>query len=98
MKRSPAKSKTPRRADGEEGSRSFFGKKRAPAAAPEKTWEEWVKDQPDEAFVPHSLQGRFEKGMLLSHTKFGKGAVLSAGTTSVEVLFEEGTKKLAHAQ
>ncbi|MCC6525905.1 MAG: hypothetical protein IT373_24875, partial [Polyangiaceae bacterium] len=74
---------------------SPFGQK-LPAAAPEKTWDEWMKDQPEAAFVPYSLQQKFEQGTLVSHTKFGKGAVVAVQGATIDVLFAEGPKRLGH--
>lgn len=65
---------------------------------PEKTWEEHVSDQPDDAFAPYSLKSRYAKGALINHAKFGRGAVVKVEGSHVEVLFQEGRKKLGHAQ
>jgi hypothetical protein len=72
-----------------------FGKQPTPPE-PDKTWEERTAGQPDEAFVPYSMKMRFAKGALISHPKFGKGAVVAVDTTVVEVLFSDGKKKLGH--
>lgn len=69
-----------------------FGK----APEPEKTWEEYMADQPDEAFVPYSLASRFEKGTLINHAKFGRGVVINVEPNRVEVLFSDGRKTLGH--
>jgi hypothetical protein len=67
------------------------------SAEPEKTWEEHMAGQPDEAFLPYSLNARFERGALIQHPKFGRGVVLVVEGSKVEVLFAEGKKKLGHA-
>lgn len=65
-------------------------------AEPEKSWEEHVTGQPEEAFVPYSLQATFAKGALLAHPKFGKGIVVAVDGARVDVLFSDGKKKLGH--
>lgn len=64
---------------------------------PEKTWAEWMESAADAAFAPYALSSRYAKGQYLLHPKFGKGVVLLAEATRVEVLFEESAKKLGHA-
>jgi hypothetical protein len=63
----------------------------------EKTWDEWVGGQPDEAFAPYSLKTRFARGALINHPKFGKGAIVAVEGPLVVVLFADGRKKLGHA-
>ena len=70
----------------------------AKPTAPEKTWQEQVEDKPDDAFVPYALSARFGVGQLVLHTKFGKGIVTDADANRVEILFQEGKKKLGHGQ
>jgi hypothetical protein len=65
---------------------------------PEKTWEEQVEGKPEDAFVPYTLTERYAKGQLVLHAKFGKGIVVDADQTRVEILFQEGKKKLGHGQ
>jgi hypothetical protein len=65
---------------------------------PEKSWEEHVGDKPDEAFAPYTLSQRYTKGQLVLHTKFGKGVVVDADAVRVEILFQDGKKKLGHGQ
>ena len=78
----------------EDGEVDFWAK----PSAPEKTWEEQVEAKPDEDFVAYALAERFVKGQLVLHTKFGKGIVFDADATRVEILFQEGKKKLGHGQ
>ncbi|HEY2509248.1 MAG TPA: hypothetical protein VGI39_00195 [Polyangiaceae bacterium] len=47
--------------------------------------------------MPYSLATRFAKGQLVTHPKFGKGIVVHVEGARIEVLFEEGPKKLGHA-
>ncbi|MDF2692205.1 MAG: hypothetical protein K0S65_588 [Labilithrix sp.] len=65
---------------------------------PEKSWEEQVDGKTDDTFVPYALSARYTKGQLIVHTKFGKGVVVDADTVRVEILFQEGKKKLGHGQ
>jgi hypothetical protein len=68
----------------------------AKPAEPEPAWAE-VESKPDESFVPFVLSSRYAKGDLIRHTKFGKGLVLAVEGTRIEVLFQDGKKKLGHA-
>ena len=70
----------------------------AKPAEPERSWEEHIDGKPDDAFVPYVLSERFAKGQLVLHTKFGKGVVVDADAARVEILFQEGKKKLGHGQ
>jgi len=62
---------------------------------PEPKWED-IADKPDDAFTPYAMTSRFAKGALIAHSKFGKGLVVNAEPTSIQVLFQDGTKKLGH--
>jgi hypothetical protein len=64
---------------------------------PEPEWSE-VEGKPDGSFVPFALSSRYAKGDLILHPKFGKGLVLGVEGTRIEVLFQDGKKKLGHAQ
>jgi hypothetical protein len=61
------------------------------------SWKEHVSGQPDSAFVAYSMATTYQRGALISHSKFGRGVVTNVEDTRIEVLFEEGTKKLGHA-
>jgi hypothetical protein len=63
---------------------------------PEPEWKE-VESKPDGSFVPFAMSTRFAKGDLITHPKFGKGLVLGVEGTRIEVLFQDGKKKLGHA-
>lgn len=63
---------------------------------PEPTWSE-VEGKPEGSFQPFAMSSRYTKGDLISHPKFGKGLVLLAEPTRIEVLFQDGKKKLGHA-
>jgi len=74
-------------------SAGFGGKKEE---AP-KTWAEQTGGKEDAAFAPYAMTARFAKGALILHPKFGKGVVIGVEGAKVEVLFEDGQKKLGHA-
>jgi hypothetical protein len=79
--------------DSDSDALSPFGNK---PAEPVKTWAEQLEGKADEAFLAYSFSSRFEKGALLSHPKFGKGVVVGVEPQRIEVLFEDGLKKLGH--
>lgn len=64
-------------------------------APPEPTWAD-VESKPEASFVPFQLSSRFAKGDLIAHPKFGKGLVLGVEGARIEVLFQDGKKKLGH--
>jgi hypothetical protein len=92
MKRTKAKSSGSGRSSGEDES-SYFAKPKEP----EKTWAEHLEGKGDESFVVYALAHRYTKGQLVAHPKFGKGVVIGVETQRIEVLFEEGPKKLGHS-
>jgi hypothetical protein len=77
--------------DGEDENDDYFKK----PSAPEPKWED-IADKPDDAFTPYALSSRFAKGALIAHSKFGKGIVVAVEATNMQVLFQDGTKKLGH--
>jgi len=89
MKRTRAKSYGSSRRDND-GTISF-GKS---SQAAEKTWDDYVSGQSDDAFVPYSMKTKFEQGALINHPKFGKGVVLGVEEQRMDVLFADGKKKL----
>ena len=64
---------------------------------PPKVWADETGGKPDSAFTPYAFTTKFAKGTLVLHPKFGKGVVVDVEGARVEVLFEDGTKKLGHA-
>lgn len=68
----------------------------AKPAEPEPTWTD-VEGKPEESFVPFAMSTRYVKGTLISHPKFGKGLVLGVEPQRIEVLFQDGKKKLGHS-
>jgi hypothetical protein len=79
---------------GREAEETGFGKK---SEEPEKSWAELIEGKSDESFAPYSMATKYARGTLISHSKFGKGAVLDVEGSRIEVLFEDGAKKLGHA-
>ena len=90
MKRAKAKSTGKEKA----GPTDFWAK----PVAPEKNWEESTVDQPDGAYTPYSMGTTFTKGQLVTHSKFGKGVVTDVEAVRVEILFQDGKKKLGQGQ
>lgn len=69
----------------------------SPKAAPKQwDWEKDVASQPDESFAQYAPKSRFAQHAFLVHPKFGKGVVIDVEPSRVEVLFQDGPKKLAH--
>ncbi len=79
----------------EQDSDASFWKK---PEAPELTWEQATEGKPDEAFAAYALTDRYTKGQLLVHPKFGRGLVVGVELVRIEILFQDGTKKLGHGQ
>jgi hypothetical protein len=64
----------------------------------ERKWD-WAADasgQPDESFVPYAMTATFTVGALVQHAKFGKGVVTLIDGPNIDVLFEDGSKRLRH--
>lgn len=70
----------------------------AKPAAPEVTWDQAMEGKEEEAFAAYSMASRYTKGQLLTHPKFGKGVVVDVEASRVEILFQDGKKKLGHGQ
>ena len=82
-----------RRGRDNESDDGFFTPKNAPK---QWDWEKDVSPQPDEAFAKYAPKDRYARDALLMHPKFGKGVVIDVDPARVEVLFQDGPKKLAH--
>jgi len=93
IKRTKQRSFGPRGRDDDEPS-SFRTTKAAEAP---KTWAELMEGKADTDFLPYALTSRYPKGAFLLHSKFGKGIVTNVEGARIEVLFEDGPKKLGHA-
>ena len=78
----------------DEGSDTGMGSSKA---APAPIWKDQVGAKSEDAFSPYALGTTFQKGSLIQHSKFGKGLVTSVEGARIEVLFEDGSKKLGHA-
>lgn len=59
-------------------------------------WDEAVAPQPDTAFASYSPSENFAHNALMAHPKFGRGLVVAVDGGRIDVLFEEGVKKLVH--
>ncbi len=59
-------------------------------------WEEAIANKADDSFVAYTPSRRFAKEEYVSHAKFGKGYVVGVDGNRIEVLFEDGIRKLAH--
>jgi hypothetical protein len=92
MKRSKQRSSGSSRHSSQDDESSAWGK----PPEPEPKWAE-IDSKPDASFVPFAMSSRYAKGDLISHPKFGKGLVLGVEGTRIEVLFQDGKKKLGHA-
>jgi hypothetical protein len=79
-----------------EGEDSAFGDPKP--AEPVKTWAEHMEGKGDDAFAAYAMSATFQKGAYITHTKFGKGVVIGVEGPRIEVLFEDGSKKLGHGQ
>ncbi len=90
MKRAKARSTGARGTETTAG--DFFGR---PIAAA-KTWVEETTGKGDGDFTPYTMSTRFSLGTLVSHSKFGKGVVTEVESQKVNVLFEDGPRKLGH--
>jgi hypothetical protein len=82
---------TTRRADPGETSK---GGSASATKAPK--WKDVVESQPDEAFAKYNPAKTFAMNALVMHPKFGKGIVVEVDGNKMQLLFEEGTKKLMH--
>jgi hypothetical protein len=92
MKRSKQRNSGSGRQSGSDDDASPWAK----PAGPEPTWAD-VEAKPEGSFVPFLLSSRYAKGDFISHPKFGKGLVLGVEGPRIEVLFQDGKKKLGHA-
>lgn len=63
------------------------------------SWERSIAGQPASAFRPYRVFEVFNTGDLVRHSKFGDGVIARViDRMKVEVLFQEGSKTLAHNQ
>jgi hypothetical protein len=59
-------------------------------------WEDDVAPKADEEFLAYSPASKFERDALVLHAKFGKGIVTFVNGPKLDILFQDGPKKLAH--
>ena len=60
------------------------------------TWDTDVAAQPDDSFVAYAPAQRYSKDVLVTHAKFGKGIITEVDGGKIDVLFQDGQKKLTH--
>lgn len=60
------------------------------------TYEGDIATQPDESFTPYAPGVRYAKDALITHPKFGKGIVTDLDGQKIDVLFQDGPRKLTH--
>jgi len=72
------------------------GTRRAVAAkSPERQWEAAMAQKVPANSRTYSMEGSFEQGEVIEHTKFGHGIVIGVETSGkIQVLFKEGSKRL----
>jgi len=65
----------------------------------EKTydWQAQVAGQPENVFHPYDPQKAFQAEELILHPKFGRGIVTKVDGKRLDVLFQDGPRKLVHA-
>jgi hypothetical protein len=85
----------PKRATSRKESATARGSASSGPPKPPK-WKEVVGEQPDGAFAAYATASTFQKDALVAHTKFGKGIVLEVDGNKIQILFEEGIRKLLH--
>jgi hypothetical protein len=91
MKRSKQRSSGSSRYSGKDDDSPAWNK----PEGPEPTWAD-IESKPEESFVRFALSSRYAKGDLIMHSKFGKGLVVGVEGPRIEVLFQDGKKKLGH--
>jgi hypothetical protein len=90
IKRSKQRSHGSGRDAGDSG--DYFAKPKNP----EKNWEQHMEGKTDTDFLPYAMSNRYVLGAFVAHSKFGRGIVVSVDSTNVQILFQDGTKKLGH--
>ncbi|MBI5532307.1 MAG: hypothetical protein HY898_06315 [Deltaproteobacteria bacterium] len=60
-------------------------------------WAQAVEGKGPKDFKAYAVSTTYVQGELVKHAKFGEGVVLSVEPNKMEVLFESGPRKLAHA-
>ncbi len=93
MKRSKQVSRYPRHRDAEGPSWVSMRK------VEQKTydWQSQVADQPENLFLNYDPAQSFRHEALIIHLKFGRGIVTRVDGKRLDVLFQDGPRKLVHA-
>lgn len=60
-------------------------------------WEELVAPREEGDFKPYAMTATFARNDLVTHPKFGKGVVVMVDGAKVEILFQDGARKLGHS-
>ena len=77
------------------GQRKAAGEQKRAAAG----WETLCGGRADSAFTPYRADQTFAEGDLLTHSRFGKGAVVQAiDGGKVRVVFRDGERTLIHGR
>ncbi len=95
IKRTKHYSRVPRERDSDEPESMFS--LRPKAVEKQWDWAQQVGGQPDTAFTAYSAKTAFNESALLLHPVFGKGIVTAVDGKRIEVLFQDGRRKLVHA-
>ncbi len=69
----------------------------APKEAKAPEWAQAVEGKGAKEFKAYAVSSTYAQGDLVRHPKFGQGVVVAAEQNKIDVLFEDGTRKLAHA-
>lgn len=67
-----------------------------PPSAGLPDWAEITGSRPDSAFVAYTPAQSYARNDFIAHAKFGRGVVVAVDGSRIEVLFQEGMKKLGH--
>ena len=87
----------PKRATARRSETAAGGRGSSPSSSPKPPkWKDVVGDKPDSAFTTYAQGSTFQKDALVAHAKFGKGVVVEVDGNKVNILFEEGIRKLMH--
>jgi hypothetical protein len=68
-----------------------------PKEAKVVVWAEATAGKSDGDFGAYAVKTKYVEGDLLNHPKFGNGIVIAVEGAKIDVLFESGARKLAHA-
>ena len=60
-------------------------------------WANAMAGKTDADFVAYAVKTTYAMGALIKHPKFGNGVVVGVEAQKIDVLFESGERKLAHA-